>query len=183
MIIDFAQQPSNLNNVDCEKIMEITLDTGAVAHVAAPEHLPGLCQVRVTDRSKGNSFVAANGTIMENQGEATVAMADLDAGENVPEAGCTFQVLAQVTRPLHAAAPITDNNKEILIMKGEAVVVRSGTFSKFLDKAKVLQRYKRKGNLYTNKVRAKPMNMDRGARPSGPDARTDQGFTGQGKKR
>ena len=82
-----------------------------------------------------------------------MALTDLDG--DIPDAECTFQ-MTNVTRPLHAAAPMTDNGKEILIMQGEAVVVKAGTFSRYLKNAQVQQRYKRKGNLYMSRVRARP---------------------------
>jgi hypothetical protein len=45
-IVEFAAKSSDTNALEDEKWMEITLDTGAVAHVAAPHHLPGACRRR-----------------------------------------------------------------------------------------------------------------------------------------
>ena len=63
-----------------------------------------------------------------------------------------------MTRPLHAAAVIADTNKEIFILKGKAVVVPDGALSKHLKGVKIIQNYPRRGNLYVNRVKARPVN-------------------------
>ncbi len=171
-------QSSEINNVDDEEEMEVVFDTGAVTHVANPKHMPASCKVKVTARSQEQSFVAANGTPMANLGETVVALTDMDG--NIPDAECTFQ-MTDVTRPLHAAAPVTDNGKEILIMQGEAVVVKAGTFSKFLKDSMVQQRYKRKGNLYMSRVKARPGGPENRAKNNANGAKA--GFTRPGMKR
>jgi hypothetical protein len=172
-IVEFAAKSSDTNALEDEKWMEITLDTGAVAHVAAPHHLPGACRVVQTQASRSKHFIAANGIEMKNEGEADVTLVDDEEGDG-KESGCTFNV-TNVTRPLHAAAVIADTNKEILIIKGKAVVVPEGTLSKHLKGVKVIQTYARRGNLYVNRVKAKP------ARGRNRDGSTAD-FTRQGRK-
>ena len=172
-VVDFAARSSDTNALEDEKWMEITLDTGAVAHVAAPHHLPGACKVVQTQASRSKHFIAANGIEMKNEGEADVTLVDDEAGDGM-ESGCTFNV-TNVTRPLHAAAVIADTQKEILIIKGKAVVVPEGALSKHLKGVKIIQSYARRGNLYVNRVKAKP------ARRGNRDANAVD-FTRQGRK-
>ena len=84
-------------------------------------------------------------------------------------ANCTVQV-ADVTRNLHAAGMICDQNHEVLLMKKGAVVGDEGTLSKFLREQDVKLKYHREheGGLYTTEMVLSP------SEPAG--------FHGQGKR-
>ena len=74
----------------------------------------------------------------------------LDSCTPSPE-GLRAFVRPQPTR----AALIADTAKEILATRNEAIVVPEGTFSRCIKQINVIARYKRQGNLYVNRVRAR----------------------------
>ncbi len=149
--------------------IEVAIDSGAVAHVAGPNHLPGNTPVEQPEDGKLRNFVAANGGKIKNFGEADVAMVQ-DSGQDICN---TFQV-ADVSRPLHSVGVITDTKKEVLFTSAGAVVVPDRALSKFLGTIKAIAKYPRKGGLYVAKMRAK--------NPK-PKPATASGFGRQGQRR
>ena len=133
-----------------EDVVEIApaADSGAVDHVASPKDIPGSTMVAVTDETR--DFLSANNGVIKNHGEALV---DLEQ-EDGPTVSSSFQV-ADVSRPLHSVSKICDNDKEMLFMKDQAVIVPAGTFSRLLASVKPLVRYKRSGGLYVAKMKAR----------------------------
>ena len=172
-VIDYADPNGQILNTEMETTMYVALDTGAVEHVANAKHLPNDVMVERTAKSEACGFVAADGSPMTNYGEACVTT----TGEEENECDTIFNV-TDVTRPLHAACKIADQNNEILIMQGKSVVVPAGTFSRYLKQAKVKATYHRKGGLYISKMRA------RAAAPRQPpnsNPKTSAGFMRRGR--
>jgi len=149
-VVDYADPDRAIFNTEAEVIMEIALDTGAVEHVAHAKHLPCNTVVEKTERSEACGFVAADGSPMTNYGEAFVTTMGEEGGE------CnTVWNVTDVTRPLHAACKIADQDNEILIMANKSVVVPAGTFSRYLKQARVKATYHRRGGLYIGRMRAR----------------------------
>ena len=128
-------------------------DSGAVDHVAGPGDIPGSALVVADDDTR--DFRSANNGVIKNHGQATIELTQ----EGGPTLTSTVQV-ADVSRPLHSVSKICDGpcegqEKEMLFMKGEAVVVPAGTFSRLLASVTPLVRYKRSGGLYVAKMRAR----------------------------
>ena len=77
-----------------------------------------MSQTGLLKHPRETTHVGAGGRTIPRHGRANVAL--------IPEGGGIianiFQV-ADVTRPLHSVSKITDNEKEVLFMKGSAVVV------------------------------------------------------------
>ena len=169
--------------MDAPRTVKVAANSGAGDHVAAAE-LVGMHLVVPSPGSRnGCHFVSASGDRMKNRGEAKLKLNDPRAGTILTS---TFQV-ADVTRPLHSTAVICDEDKEMLYMKGEAVVVPEGTFSRFLGSVKPIMRYKRDGNLYTAKFRVRdPRAVARTVKPKSgrpPRPAGKPGFGGQGSRR
>ena len=79
--------------------VEVILDSGAGAHVAAKKHIPGY-HVRESELKKaGASFVAIDGGRIENEGEAEINLVVLDGKGTGHDVRTTVQV-ADVTRAL-----------------------------------------------------------------------------------
>ena len=143
--------------------IEPAADSGAVDHVAGPKHIPGSTLVVTTADTR--DFRSANNGVIKNHGEATIEL-EQDGG---PTMSSTVQV-ADVSRPLHSVGKICDGpregqEKEMLFMKGEAVVVPAGTFSRLLASVTPIVRYKRTGGLYVAKMRAKTKTATSFTRP------------------
>ena len=138
--------------------IEPAADSGAVDHVASPKHIPGNTIVAVTPATR--DFRSANNGVIKNHGEATIEL-EQDGG---PTMSSTVQV-ADVSRPLHSVGKICDADKEMLFMKGEAVVVPAGTFSRLLASVTPLVRYTRNGGLYVAKMRARTKTATSFTRP------------------
>ena len=129
-------------------------DSGAVDHVAGPGDIPGSALVVANEDTR--DFRSANNGVIKNHGQAIIELQQ-DGGAIMTSA---VQV-ADVSRPLHSVSKICDgpggdeHEKEMLFMKGEAVVVPAGTFSRLLASITPLVRYKRSGGLYVAKMKAR----------------------------
>ena len=93
----------------------------------------------------------------------------------------TFQV-ADVTRALHSTGVICDTNKEVLLTKGEAVVVPEGALSRHLCAVRRLAEYTRKGGLYVAKMKIR-RRSGRGNFAKDVDRKTASPFGRQGIKK
>ena len=114
-----------------EVVIEVALDSGAVDHVINSADIPGHSIVPSMGSLKGLHFVAANGDVIHNQGEATVS---LMPGDTKVPLKSTFQV-ASVSRPLYSASKIADQGCEITMNKHSAVVTKNGReIAKFVRK-------------------------------------------------
>jgi len=168
--------------------IEVTMDSGAVDHVIGPKDLPGNAVVKEAQGRRANrNFTAANGTSMNNYGEVDVVMQDADTSEN---ANGTFAV-TDVTRALHAASRIADNNCTIVITKDDCKVYKGEI--KITGRTP-LTTYRRKGGLYVRRVKLRAGRMQPTARPASNGVRNNpprpqvpgrpaSGFTRPGSKR
>ena len=133
-----------------ETELEVALDSGSVAHVANPSHLPA--NAVVVPNETGRHFQGANESHIENYGTCRTRLQDLQT--NVV-ADCGWSV-AEVARPLHAVCKLTGTIEEpkhdVLFTAGRAVVVRHGIVEDLLKKEKPLMQYDRKGGLFVAKM-------------------------------
>ena len=169
---------------DEEVEADVAVDSGCVAHVVGPDDVPGTVEIRHPPGKRRRGFKAANGSDMENYGEATVEMVQ----ENGTAIASTFTV-TDVTRPLHSTSQICDTGSaacpdghEVLYTKHGATVVPGGTLSRFLGSVRHVASYPRRGGLYVAKVkfRAPRARTQRQPSPKQPGA---QGFGRQGAQR
>jgi hypothetical protein len=80
---------------------------------------------------RGLHFVAANGDVIHNRGEAVINLMPEDTKVGLKS---TFQV-ADVSRPLYSATKITDQGCEITMNKERAIVTKNGRqIAKFVRK-------------------------------------------------
>ena len=149
MPLEYAEAAdADVLEIDEEIWMWVAADSGAVDHVTPPKSLPGSLEVTRTSRTR--DFVAANNDPIKNHGECTTTLEQ----ENGTEVQNVFQV-AEVSRPLHSVSKICDNQKEMLFMQDQAVVVPAGTFANLLGSVRVIAKYPRQGGLYVAKMKAK----------------------------
>ncbi len=125
----------------------VAADTGAVAHCAAPRHLPDTVSV---DQSDPRDFTGADGAPLKHFGNAKVRM-KMRNGKHVSN---TVQVM-NVCRPLHSVSTITDNEYDMLFTKKAGIVVPAGAFDEILKKVKRVAEYPRKGGLYIAEMTVK----------------------------
>ena len=99
--------------------------------------------------------MAANGSDMENYGDATVEMVQ----ENGHVIASTLTV-TDVTRPLHSTSQVCDtasgacpDGREVLHTKAGATVVPGGALSRFLGSVRHVASYPRRGGLYVAKMK------------------------------
>jgi len=111
--------------------IEVALDSGACDHVINKCDIPGYTVVPSAGSMRGLHFVAANGDVIDNLGQATVNLAPHDSKVQVQS---TFQVAA-VSRPLYSATKMADQGCTIAMDKHSAVVSKGGKpVAKFLRK-------------------------------------------------
>jgi hypothetical protein len=106
--IVFPTEVYNTGVVQKEYVdVEVILDSGAGAHVAARKHIPG-CQVRDSELKRaGASFVAIDGGRIENEGEAEINLVVIDGNGGEHKVRTTVQV-ADVTRALWSVGVLCD---------------------------------------------------------------------------
>ena len=169
--LEYEESDNELNAADDDEgvVVEVAMDSGAVANCASPKDLPRSVRVTVPTHRKLRNFVGAGGEGIKNHGESTVTLEQEDGFAPV---NSTFQV-TDVVRPLHSVGEICDGETvyehEVLFTSGECTVVPAGTLSKFLGQIKQQAKYKRKGKgLYLARMYArKPKNMPDKAKPAG----------------
>ncbi len=162
----------------------VAMDSGCVANVMGPKDKPSTVEARHPPNKRRRNFVAANGSDMENYGEAEVDMVQEDG----KVLASTFTV-TDTTRPLHSTSQVCDSESpacptghEVLFTKGVATVVPDGALSRFLGSVRQIAHYPRRGGLYVAKMRVRA----RGRRaPTQPDPKKPkaQGFGRQGARR
>ena len=127
--------------------IEVALDSGSGSHVADRVDLPGYAVAESEGSRRNQSFLAAAGKSIKNEGEICVALvADNDSkkGQNI---NSTFQIAA-ITRPLWSVSQILDNLPE----DHEAVFKRNG--AKIKDgRGRGIALFERKGGLYVSKMK------------------------------
>jgi len=154
--VDYAE--GNINATEEEIEIHITLDSGAVDHVLATDHLPSSALLgEVSGTRVGKTFVAANGTAMQTFGECILECRDNDG------TSCSSFAVTEVTRPLQSVSRMCDQGLEVLFTK---------TFAKVRDPktGKFVATYPRRGGLYTRtaKVRGGAKPKDEGTRRASP---------------
>ena len=103
--------------------IEVILDSGAGLHVGNKKHFPGYV-VEPNDISKaGGGFVAADGGVIDNQGEVLLDMLTLDGLGGEHMVSSKFQV-ADVTRALWSVGVICDAGLEAKFKAEYAVVCK-----------------------------------------------------------
>jgi len=139
--VDYAE--GNINGTEDEIELTVALDSGAVDHVLASEHLPSSAEIRdVTGNRIGKTFVAANGQPMRTFGEVIIECEDAGG-----KSAASFAV-TEVSRALQSVSRICDQDLEVLFTKREAKVRDPKT-------GKFVATYPRKGGLYTRTVKAR----------------------------
>ncbi len=121
------------------------MDSGSVANVVHPQHIPG--DVEVKPNTTGNNFTGAGGSSIERYGTCKTLL-ESDHGA----VGCNWDV-ADVTRPLHSVSQVTGPadkpaKTNVLFSNTTCVVVPPGIVEEILKHVKPIAEYKREGNLY-----------------------------------
>ncbi len=169
-LFEFQESEDEILNTEEDKVIEVAIDSGCVAHCTDPDDIP--CTVEIKPPPPGaKDFVGAGGDSIKRHGKAEVLLVQ----ENGMEVSNVFQV-ADVTRPLHSVSQVADTDKEVLFTKGECVVVPEGALSKYLKGIKIFARYGRRGGLYTARMRVRDPKRRREPKPK-------SGFTRPGAAR
>ena len=144
------------------------MDSGSVRNVMNPEAVPGYTPRPSAGSRNGIHFVAADGQVIENLGEADIQL-QTEEGLDIES---NFQ-FANVTRPLYGTGTTCDNDATVIftasqcrVLKGPVQIVGGREISRF---------HRKPGGLYNAKMkvrRPKTMANDSGS----------PGFTRQGAK-
>ena len=126
--------------------MEVVLDSGAGLHVANRRHFPGYKVTPNYLSEAGAGFVAANGDVLDNQGEFSLLLTTKDESGQEHEVSTKFHV-ADVTRALWSVGVICDAGLEAKFFARSAVVQKP-------DGTPVCHFVREKG-LYVTKVKVK----------------------------
>jgi hypothetical protein len=111
--------------------IEVALDSGAVDHVINQCDIPGYKVGPSPGSMRGLHFIAANGDVIDNLGQATLNLMPHEGNNRLQS---TFQV-ACVSRPLYSATKIADQGCTISMDKSSAVVTKNGkSIAKFVRK-------------------------------------------------
>ena len=164
--------------------VDVAIDSGCVCHVVKPGDVPRGVAIKKPSSGRRRNLVAANGSDMENYGDAEVEMVEEDG--HVISSTLT---VTDVTRALHSTSQVCDTESgacpeghEVLYTKGCATVVPEGALSRFLGSVRQVARYPRRGGLYVARMklrapRARPQRRPDPKKPSAP------GFGRPGAKR
>ncbi len=124
--------------------MEVVLDSGAGAHVASKAHIPGYAVLPSVLSMAGAAFVGADGSRIENHGEAALQMITVDRHGQEHAVHSKFQV-ADVTRALWSVGVICDSGLRVVFTKETAAVLDA--------QGKELCHLERQQGLYIAKVK------------------------------
>ena len=139
--VDFAD--NSINSAEEELEIQVTIDSGAVDHVIATDHLPSSAEIaEVSGTRVGKTFVAANGLPMQTFGECVLQCRD-EHGTS-----CSSFAVTEVTRPLQSVSRMCDQGLEVLFTRTEAKVRDPKT-------GRYVAVYPRRGGLYTRSVKVK----------------------------
>jgi len=161
--------------------VNVSMDSGAVAHVANPEMLPAAA---IKPPARVRSFRAANGGAITHHGTARVAV----VGEKMPwrRALMEFEA-ADVNRALQSTGATCDQGKEVLFTRDACYVVTAGLLSPVLKRDDIVQAFRREpnGGLYTRAVQVSIPPVDGQQLPvvqpgSAPPAEPSPSFTRPG---
>ena len=123
--------------------MEVVLDSGAGAHVASKDHLPGFDVVSSALSRAGAAFVGADGSRIKNYGEVALNMVTKDQAGKAHEVLSSFQI-ADVTRALWSVGLICDAGLKVEFAATHATVRD--------PKGNALCHFERRDDLYVAKV-------------------------------
>jgi hypothetical protein len=119
--------------------IECCLDTGSSVHAINRLEIPG-CEIKESPGSRaGQQFQAAGGSLIDNEGQALLALLLPDADTKAPVT-INMQV-AKVTRPLISVPELTEGDKLRVVCKEREALVETPT-------GELVARFKEKGGLY-----------------------------------
>jgi len=129
--------------------VKVAMDSGCVANVIHPNHLPPRVVRSAEPNRTGRNFVGAGGDSIKFHGTCLSHMRD-PRGHRV---NCKWN-MADVTRPLNSVSSVCgpedgDGDHDVLFNNKLCVVVPAGIVNKILETVTPLTRYDREGNLYT----------------------------------
>ena len=155
---------------DEEIVIEVALDSAAVANVAQSGIVPYICTVESAGSKAKKCYVDASGGSIENEGEMHMTMQNLeDEGATKPP-NTVFQA-CNVTRPLCSVSKVCDTSPDTSVtFNSQKAVVKRGQ--------RTIATFRRRGGLYMARMKVK---RPGGRSPGAPDK--GQGFPGQGAKR
>jgi len=183
MPIEYADEDDEMLIAESEEVeVDVAADTGAVAHVVGPKHLPRATPLKMPAHGRLRNFVSANNGVIKNHGVAEVLLEQ----ENGKQVINNMNVAEGIIRPLHSVSTICDENHEMLFTKHEGIVVPEGTFSKFIAslKLKPITTYPRRGGLYVARMKARAPRARTADAPKPGAARpAEAGFGRQGRSR
>ena len=127
--------------------VNISMDSGAVAHVANPDMLP---PAAVKPPTRVRAFRTANGGSIKHHGTASVTV----VGDKMPWRHALMEFeSADVNRALQSTGATCDRGKEVLFTKDACYVVAAGLLSPILKREDLVQAFRREpGGLYSRAV-------------------------------
>ena len=143
-VIEYSED--NFIQSVAEKVkVKVAMDSGAVANVIHPKHLPP--DATPEPNTTGKHFNGAGGDFIERFG---TCMTELE-GEH-GSVGCDWD-LADVSRALHSVSKVAGpyegpGKQDIVFNNKRCVVVPPGVLDAIMKHVKAVAEYKREGNLY-----------------------------------
>ena len=156
-IIDMDEEVLVADETMPEKWIEVAADSACGKHVMHPEDVPQHKVVPSPGSTKGQHFMAANGHVIDNEGQTQVHLTT-EADKTL--SSC-FQ-MAKVSRPLYSVPQMTDEGCTVIFTKGVGKVLKGKV--RVMAEREVAS-FKRKGGLYLARMKVN---------------RPDSGFTRQG---
>jgi hypothetical protein len=153
---------------DEEMVIEVAIDSAAVANVAQKDIVPYICTVESEGSKTGKHYTDASGGSIENEGEMHMVMQNMEDQRGMKSLKTVFQA-CNVTRPLCSVSKVCDAHPDANVrFDAKQALVRRGK--------RVIATFKRRGGLYVARMKVK--------RPAGrPAGSPDEGFPGQGATR
>ena len=124
--------------------LECCLDTGSSVHAVNRLEIPGYEVVESPGSRAGQQFQAAGGSLIDNEGQALLALVPPDDDTKHP-VSIKMQV-AKVTRPLISVPKLTEGDKLNVLCKEKEALVKT-------PQGQIVARFKRKGGLYVCMMR------------------------------
>ena len=128
-----------------ETEIEVTMDSGAGSNVMPPGAVPGYVPRPSSGSRNGKHFLAADGQVIENEGEADIQFTNAE-GRDLES---TFQ-FADITRPLYGTGPVCDNGSTCIFTAGECRVLKGPV--KVVGGREVARFYRKPGGLYNARM-------------------------------
>ena len=126
--------------------LECCLDTGSSVHAVNRLEIPGYEVEESPGSRAGQQFQAAGGSLIDNEGQALLALVPPDDDTKHP-VSIKMQV-AKVTRPLISVPKLTEGDKLNVVCKEKEALVKT-------PQGQIVARFKKKGGLYVCMMRVK----------------------------